>query len=40
MSRSRTEVGHLFRLLYLALGGLVLVSFLGTVGYDLLTDGR
>lgn len=40
MARSRTEVGHLFRLLYLAIGGLVLVSLLGTAGFDLLTDGR
>ena len=40
MSKSRTEVGHLFRLLYLAIGGLVLVSLLGTAGFDLLTDGR
>ena len=40
MAKSRTEVGYLFRLLFLALGGLVLVSVLGTAGYDLLTDGR
>lgn len=40
MPRKRTEIGHLFRLLYLALGGLALVSLVGTVGYDLLTDGR
>ena len=40
MAKSRSEVGYLFRLLFLALGGLVLVSVLGTAGYDLLTDGR
>ena len=40
MAKSRSEVGYLFRLLLLALGGLVLVSVLGTAGYDLLTDGR
>ena len=40
MAKSRSEVGYLFRLLFLALGGLALVSLLGTAGYDLLTDGR
>lgn len=38
-SLSTTQTGYIFRLLYIALGGLVAVHILGTVGYMLLTEG-
>lgn len=34
------QVGHIFRLLYFALGALLAVHLFGTVGYMVLTDGK
>lgn len=39
-SLSTSQAGYIFRLLYIALGGLVAVHILGTVGYMLLTEGK
>ena len=35
-----TQVGYIFRLLYVALVALVLVHLFGTIGYMVLTDGK
>jgi voltage-gated potassium channel len=37
---NQTQAGYIIRLLYIALGGLVAVHILGTVGYTILTEGK